>query len=72
MGVLIKLWLTFVGIASAILLTYAAVGGLLSGWYNWREGFRRGIVDFIIGVCEFIILEPLAIGCVLGAIALYL
>nr|DAR24302.1 MAG TPA: hypothetical protein [Caudoviricetes sp.] len=72
MALLTKLWMTFFGLVAATLLTVVAVGGLLSGWYNWREGFRRGIIDFIIGICEFVLLEPLAIGCVLGTIELYL
>ena len=72
MCIIIKLWMSLAGTFCAAVLAYVAVGGLLSGWYNWREGFRRAIIDFIVGICEFILLGPIAVGLILGVVGLWL
>mgnify|MGYP004438268793 len=72
MSILIRLGLTFVGIAGTVLFSIAAVACLLSGYFNWREGFPGGIIDLILGICEFIVIEPISVVCILLTLELYL
>ena len=72
MAVLIKLGLTLGGIAGTVAFSIVAVACLLSGYFNWREGFCGGIIDLILGICEFIVIEPISVVCILMTLELYL
>ena len=72
MAVLIKLGLTFVGMAGTVLFSIVAIACLLSGYFNWREGFPEGIIDLILGICEFIVIEPISVVCILMTLELHL